>query len=214
MFKDFGESQARRYQDGADRPVILTLPGLDSSGPRHWQSHWEKLSGFSRVEFPDWSEPRLHRWVPALRRAVDEAPRPVLLVAHSLGCLALAWWASLHRGTIERGRVLGALLVAPPDVDRVDASARIRDFRPAPREKLPFPSILVASRNDPYADFAASEGLARAWGSELVDLGKAGHINAQAGLGEWSQGLEHVARLGGLNAGLLAAELGLRSVLA
>lgn len=200
--------------DRQPRPTVLTVPGVDGSGPRHWQTYWERLSHFRRVEFPGPAEPRLHRWVPALRQAVEGAPGRVLFVAHSLGCLALAWWASLHRGSIEQARVVGALLVAPPDVDRLDTSVRIRDFRPTPQLKLPFPSILVASRSDPYAEFAASERMARLWGSEFVDLGEAGHINADSALGEWSQGLQFVARLSGQNAGLLAAELGLRTVLA
>jgi predicted alpha/beta hydrolase family esterase len=63
------------------------------------------------------------------------------------------------------------------------------DFSPAPRQPLPFPTILVASRNDPYASFDTASGLAEAWGSQLVDVGRAGHINAESGLGIWEQGV-------------------------
>jgi predicted alpha/beta hydrolase family esterase len=194
--------------------TVLTLPGLDGSGPRHWQSHWERLSGFARVEFPDWARPRLHEWVPALDGAIRASARPVVLAAHSLGCLAAAWWAEL---TLKKGaalRVKGALLVAPPDVDALHVEPRLRDFRPMPRLRLPFPTLLVASRNDPHAGFDRSQEMAEAWGSRFVDAGAAGHINADSAIGEWSQGLRLLAGLTGHNPNLLVAELGLRTALA
>jgi predicted alpha/beta hydrolase family esterase len=196
---------------GAD---VLLLPGLDDSPPRHWQSHWEQLSHCHRVALGDWSRPRLHDWVPALDRVVRESARPVVLAAHSLGCLAATWWASLCWVEAFRDKVRGALFVAPPDVDALDADPRIRDFRPLPRLRLPFRSIIVASRNDPHAPFARSERMAACWGSELVDAGEAGHLNADSGLYEWTQGLRLLAGLSGHNPNLLVAEMGLRTALA
>ncbi len=193
---------------------VLILPGLDNSGPRHWQSHWEELARCRRVDLGNWERPRLHEWVPALDRAVRASERPLVFAAHSLGCLAIAWWASLSWTGAFADKVKGALLVAPPDVDALDASPRLRDFRPRPRLRLPFPTLLVASRDDPYARFEWSRSAAEAWGSDFVDAGAAGHINADSGLAEWPKGLRLLAGLAGHNPNLLVAELGLRRALA
>lgn len=198
-----------------DEPAdILILPGLDDSPPGHWQSHWAALSQSRRVELGDWTRPRLHLWVPALDRAVRESPRAVVLAAHSLGCLAAAWWASLCWVEALRDKVKGALLVAPPDVDALDSNPRIRDFRPLPRLRLPFRTILVASRDDPYVAYGRAEAMAAAWGAELVDAGEAGHLNAESGLYEWPSGLRLLASLSGRNPNLAVAELGLRAAMA
>lgn len=194
--------------------AILAVPGLDNSGPRHWQSHWELLPHCKRVELGDWARPTLHDWVPALDRAVRESPRPVVLAAHSLGCLAAAWWAALCWVEAFRDKVKGALLVAPPDVDALNSEPRLRDFRPLPRVRLPFPTLLVASRNDSYATFESAKIMAEAWGSELIDAGPMGHINADSGIGEWPRGLRLIASLSGHNPNLLVTELGLRRALA
>jgi len=204
-------TEADRSRRGAD---ILTLPGLDNSGPRHWQSHWETLACCRRVDLGDWAHPRLHLWVDALDAAILASPRPVVLAGHSLGALTIVWWTQLRWREALRGKVAGALLVAPPDVDALESTPRIRDFRPLPRLRLPFPAILVASRNDDYAGFARSEEMAAAWGAELIDLGPAGHINAESGLEEWTRGFRLAAELGGHNVNMLVAELGMRRALA
>lgn len=197
-----------------DAASILILPGLDNSGPRHWQSYWELLGHCSRVDLGNWERPKLHDWVPALDRAIREAPRPVVLAAHSLGCFAAAWWATLCWVDALKEKVRGALLVAPPDVDALDVDTRIRDFRPLPRLRLPFRSVVVASRNDPYADFNRASEIAAAWGSELVDVGPSGHVNAESGLREWPRGLRLVAELGGHDPDRLVTELGIRTAFA
>jgi len=165
---------------------VLLLPGLYDSPEGHWQCEWQRLFGFSKVEFGNWEQPSLQCWIEALEQRVGTASSRVILVAHSLGCLATAWWARQSRHV---DAVTGALLVAPPDVNRLDCPRALRDFRPAPVEQLPFRSVVVASRDDPYARFEASQTLAQRWGSELVDCGNAGHINAESGLGCWSTGL-------------------------
>lgn len=197
-----------------EEPLILTLPGLDNSGPRHWQTYWEVLPNCRRVDLGCWDQPKLHEWVPALDRAVREAPRPVVLAAHSLGCFAAAWWAALCWVEAFQDKVRGALLVAPPDVDALDANQRIRDFRPLPRVRLPFRTLLVASRNDGYASFDRAKEMALAWGSELVDAGPTGHINADSGVDEWPRGLRMLAMLGGCNPNRLVTQLGIRTALA
>ena len=197
----------------SERPFVVTVPGIDGSGPNHWQSYWDKLSNFSRAELPSWSRPELHPWVSSLDKAIRGAGRPVALAAHSLGCLAVAWWAALTAPRSDLG-LCGALLVAPPDPDTIESCERMRGFGPIPRVQLPFPTMLVASRNDPYASFARSEELARLWGSDLIDAGRAGHINADSGLAEWPAGLRLLCSLTGHNPNLMVAELGLRTALA
>jgi predicted alpha/beta hydrolase family esterase len=58
-----------------------------------------------------------------------------------------------------------------------------------PTLTLPFPSIVIASENDPWCDLALSEQWAKAWGSEFHCIGAKGHINGEAGLEDWKQGL-------------------------
>lgn len=85
-------------------------------------------------------------------------------------------------------RPLGALLVAPPEVDHDPLDPRIATFGPTPAERLPFPSILVGSHDDPFMSLASTGALARRWGCRFADAGPAGHINARSGLGDWAFG--------------------------
>ena len=164
------------------------LPGWTNSGPEHWQSYWEREHPeYRRVEQANWDTPTREDWLPTIGKAIDEAAPPVVLVAQSLGCIAAVTWATQADPASTTG-VAGAFLVAPADVERKDAGAVIRRWRPIPLARLPFPSVVVASRTDPYAAFARSEQFAAAWGSALVDLGDAGHINTASGHGPWPEG--------------------------
>jgi predicted alpha/beta hydrolase family esterase len=170
---------------------VLILPGWHGSGPGHWQTLWERdRPELRRVEQASWSEPILGDWAEQLERAVRAAPSPALLVAHSLGCALVAHWA--RAGSVER--VAGALLVAPADLDALSV-ATLRSFSPLPLERLPFPSWVVGSRNDPYATFERAGQLARAWGGQLLDAGKSGHINVESGHGPWPRGAALLAAL-------------------
>jgi uncharacterized protein len=181
---------------GLTNKTILTVPGLDGSGAGHWQSIWEeRLLNCERVDMGDWANPSRNEWVDRLDRAIRSAASPVILVAHSLGCTAVAWWARERWAANLRQPVIGALLVAPPDLERADAPKSIRSFSPTPLGLLPFNSIFVASRNDRYARPDVSQRMARLWGSKLVNLGNAGHINAESGLGSWEDGLRLVSTL-------------------
>lgn len=169
-------------------PLILTVPGLANSGPDHWQTRWERdRPDCRRVELGMWDRPHRNTWVNQLNLAIHRADRPVVLVAHSLGCLAVAWWARYERPS-ETHPVIGAMLVAPPEVDFFPLDERLSQFSPTPAERLPFRSVLVASRNDPYIGINTARQLARTWGSAFVDVGQAGHINADSGLGDWAFG--------------------------
>lgn len=165
-------------------PVVLTVPGWAGSGPAHWQTCWEAEHGYGRVQQADWESPRRSDWLGALDAAVRDAAAPPVLVAHSLGCIVVAHWA-----TGCAGRAAGALLVAPADVDMLaDLIDGVQELAPVPTARLPFPATVVASRDDVYADFARAEGFARAWGATLVDAGHGGHLNAESGLGTWEIG--------------------------
>lgn len=171
---------------GCPTPQVLLLPGWQNSGPEHWQSRWERLHGHRRVEQHDWLTPRRGDWLARLDEVVIDSPGPVLLVAHSLGCILTAAWARFSRHT---DRVRGALLVAPGDVEQADLAAQLPGWAPVLREPLPFPSVLLASRDDPYCRFERAQGFARDWCSTCLDMGACGHLNAESGLGDWPEGL-------------------------
>jgi predicted alpha/beta hydrolase family esterase len=168
------------------RPIVLQLPGWLGSGPEHWQSHWERRHGDVRVHQHDWECPRRGDWMARLDEVVQAQARPVVLVAHSLGCLLVAAWASV---SLHTAGVRGALLVAPGDVEVEGGPVPpLPGWRPIVRQHLPFPSVLVGSRNDPYCTLARARDMARDWGADWVDLGNRGHINAESGLGDWPEG--------------------------
>ncbi len=174
------------------RIPILVLPGLSGSGPEHWQSLWEREKpNFRRIEQEDWYKPDPQRWIDGIERAVDECREDPIVVAHSLGCVALAHWAAYAGG----GRICAAMLVAPPDGDRKDFPHDISAFAPLPRNKLPFPSVLVASSNDPWCSIERAEWIAEVWESEFVGAGPCGHINVAAGFGPWPGGEAALNRL-------------------
>ena len=164
---------------------VLVLPGWQGSGAEHWQSRWEQLYGYQRVEQHDWMRPLRGDWSVRLEETVLDAPGPVVLVAHSLGCILTAWWAAHSKHT---AKVQGALLVAPGDVERPELAAPLHGWTPIAMQSLPFPSVLIGSRNDPFCTFERAQTLAGAWGSRFVDLGAHGHINAESGLGDWPEG--------------------------
>ncbi|MFM5953871.1 MAG: RBBP9/YdeN family alpha/beta hydrolase [Novosphingobium sp.] len=188
----------------APEPLVLTVPGLSGSGSTHWQSVWEReRRDCRRVELGMWDNPHRNTWINQLNLAIERADRPVVLAAHSLGCLAVAWWTRYEQPR-SADPVIGALLVAPPDAEQGTVDPRIAKFAPLPDQPLPFPTILVASRNDPYMDYPQAVKLARNWGSWLVDAGRSGHINADSGLGDWPFGQVLLGRL--LTGALLTEE--------
>ena len=176
---------------------VLVLPGWQNSGPRHWQSRWEALHGDVRVEQSDWMHPLRGDWMMRLDEAIGEleareaAPR-VALVAHSLGCQLVAAWAAHSRRT---ARVGAALLVAPPDVEREEVRATLHSFTPIVRQPLPFPSLAVISTDDPFCALDRAREMAIDWGSQVLEVGPRGHLNADSGLGDWLEGRQLLADL-------------------
>lgn len=198
-------------------PTVLTVPGLGNSGPAHWQTLWgQGRLDTHRVDLGMWDTPHRNAWVTKLDQAISSAQAPVILVGHSLGCQAIAWWASLSPQPYG-WPVAGALLVAPADVDREGAPAELNTFAPAPRIPLPFPSILVASTDDPWVSIERAHSLAADWGSYFVDAGAQGHLNAASGLGWWPEGqalLDRVIEAAGGPHGEVRAPGDARAILA
>ncbi|MEA3534948.1 alpha/beta hydrolase [Rhizobium sp. CC-YZS058] len=170
----------------ASEAEILIVPGYTNSGPDHWQTRWQgKLATARRVEQAEWSKPVREDWTERLRQEIDAAVKPVVLVAHSLGVAT-----AVHAVTPENaGKIAGAFFVAPPDVANPSIRPKhLMTFGPYPRDPLPFPSLIVASRNDHFGTYDHAGDIANAWGSLLVDAGLSGHINAESGHGPWPEG--------------------------
>lgn len=173
----------------------LIVPGWQGSPDNHWQSHWQRtLPNSARVEQHDWLTPQRRDWVKALEQAIAAEPTPVILIAHSLGCIAVAHWAAQAKPALLR-QVRGALLVAPADVERPTCAEALRNFAPIPLQALPFPSQVVSSDNDPAVSVTRALYLAQAWGADAGLLSNAGHINVKSGHQRWEQGFAYLYRL-------------------
>jgi hypothetical protein len=171
--------------DSTTSPRVLLLPGWLDSGPTHWQSRWEALYGDTRVQQHDWEWPKRGDWMMQLEEALLADPRPAVLVAHSLGCHLVAAWASHSQHT---RRVQGALLVAPPDVERADTPPQLAGWAPIVRKALPFPAIALVSSNDPFCSVDRADAMAADWGAVCLEIGALGHLNGESGLGDWPEG--------------------------
>ena len=174
---------------------LLILPGLNNSGPQHWQSLWESsLENVVRVQQDNWDEPELDLWMAKLSEQIEKCKDDVILVAHSLGCaLAVHWISAPQSSALHVKQVKGLFLVAPPDVGQTTFPAP--SFSPMPETHLSIASIVIASDNDPWCDVALATNWARCWGSDFHSIGAKGHINSESGLGRWEQGQAWLAQL-------------------
>ena len=171
---------------------VLILPGWKNSPPDHWQSLWEATHGYTRVEQHSGMQPLRGDWTARLEEVLLACDEPAVLVAHSLGCMLTVAWASHSRNV---HRVKGALLVAPPDLNRDDVRGMLPSWAPVPAQKLPFESVVFASSDDPYCASSSARQFAAAWGSEFIAAGPRGHLNADSDLADWPQAHIHLARL-------------------
>jgi uncharacterized protein len=164
----------------------VVLPGIGGSGAEHWQSRWQqKRSGMHRFSPKDWDRPDREEWLRALDDAIGARRAPCVLVAHSLACLLVAYWSA-----VSARDVAGAFLVAVPDPHGPAFPEAAASFTPVPEKALRFPSLIVASSNDPYGSLDYARLRARQWGSRLVEAGPLGHINGQSGVDDWQWGLD------------------------
>jgi predicted alpha/beta hydrolase family esterase len=169
---------------------IVMVPGWTNAGPEHWMTRWEaKLSTARRVMQANWDQPIAAEWADVVVRAVTEATRPVVLVAHSCGVPTIAYALP----NLDVAKVAGAFLVAPPSEAFSAGEVALASFIPYPKRVFPFPAALIASRTDPACTFVEAEALAATWGAALVDAGDAGYINTASGHGPWPEGLMRFA---------------------
>lgn len=175
--------------------TYLIVPGWNGSPAGHWQSHWQQqLPNAQRVQQDNWQLPERQAWVARLQQAIEQAAGPVVLIAHSLGCITVAHWAEQATAAALQ-QVQGVLLVAPADVERVGCPQALVNFAPVPQRRLPFPSVLVGSTNDPAASAHRALQFAERWGSLATLLPDAGHINVASGHHHWEQGFAWLYRL-------------------
>ena len=85
-------------------------------------------------------------------------------------------------------KIKAALLVAVPNPQNPIFPTQAVGFEALPMRRLPFESIVIASTNDPYGGIRYSKKCALIWGSDIVNIGDAGHINSSSGLGAWPEG--------------------------
>ena len=162
------------------------VPGLGNSGAGHWQTWMENSNDdFTRINQLDWDAPSREDWVSQIENTLAGADHEnLILIGHSLGCATIVHWAATHGKIIK-----GALLVAPSDVEAAHYNFPATGFAPMPLQKIPFKTIVVASSNDPWVTIERAEFFAEQWGSGFVNLGPAGHINADSGHNEWAAGM-------------------------
>jgi predicted alpha/beta hydrolase family esterase len=184
------------WQSGMQQQMgYLIVPGWQGSDAEHWQSHWQRtLPNCRRVEQVNWFEPELASWINQLEQAIEASAWPVILIAHSLGCIAVAHWAK-HASQASLVRVRGALFVAPADVERVDCPPPLLGFAPIPKLALPFPCQLLGSDNDPAAQPERVAALAAAWQVPMLILSGVGHLNVASGHRCWPEGLVYLNQL-------------------
>ena len=164
-------TQAHRpaYTGPSRELLILIVPGHDTDQAQHWQKAWaQEWAHCERLDLGLWDEPHRNTWVNKLNLAITRADRPVILVAYGLGCLTVAWWAEYEQPR-PGDPVIGALFVAPPDIDRPGLDARVARFGAVPRRPLPFVSFLVPCTDDPLCNYRTAYSVARDWGAHFID---------------------------------------------
>lgn len=169
----------------ADRHPWVVVPGIWDSDAEHWQSRWQVTRGEAAVRIApsSWSHPDPEDWQRAISRAVDRCDRPPVLVAHSLGVLAVAHWLAAH----DDGRVAAAFLVAPPDPAAPAFPVEAAGFR-EPVRAVTTPTALVVSDDDPYCSAARAIGFATTLGARVLRVGDRQHVNVASGVGDWAEG--------------------------
>jgi predicted alpha/beta hydrolase family esterase len=169
---------------------VLIQPGLNGAGADHWQTHWEKaFPDFRRVPQADWQKPVYDVWAKKLTEEVMKAPRPVVIVPHSAGTSLVMKWSFEQPDAVKK--VAGVFFVAPSDRDRWNpgSTSGPQGFGNMILKRLPYPSMVVAGRDDDRVTFDRAQEFAKAWGSTFVDAGNKGHVGESSKLGLWPEGL-------------------------
>jgi uncharacterized protein len=169
------------------------IPGLGNSGAEHWQTYFERTgNNFQRIQQQEWEAPVCSDWLKTINDTLKaEDLSNVILIGHSLGCATIAHWAARTDKKIK-----GAMLVAPSDLEAPQYTFPAIGFHPIPMARINFKTIVVASADDPWVSLERASLFAANWGSELINIGHAGHVNAASGHGPWPEGLEILKKLG------------------
>lgn len=177
--------------------TFLIVPGYADSSPSHWQGVWlELFSNAVKVVQKDWINVDQVEWVQTLDSAIQLALQPIILVGHSLGCSTILYWINSKESKNSIHKIIGALLVVPPDPhSKAYRALSIKGFDLFPLNKLPIPSILVASENDPFLSINQGRFFADHLGSEFINIGRKGHVGEDSGLGEWKEGQALIQKL-------------------
>jgi predicted alpha/beta hydrolase family esterase len=167
------------------------IPGLGNSGPEHWQTYFEQSGeNFKRIQQQEWDAPNCDHWIQTIDEALASTDLSnTVLIGHSLGCATIAHWAAKYHKIIK-----GALLIAPSDLEAPLYTFPATGFAPIPTAKINFPTIVVASADDPWVSMERATEFANNWGSELICIGNAGHINVASGFTKWTEGLDILKR--------------------
>ena len=187
---------------GATAPTVLIVPGLRDHVDAHWQTLLALDLEAQRRQVK--TVPPMGRndldcstRVAAIERAAQAIGGPIVVVAHSGGCVMVAHWARQTQRPVH-----AALLATPPDFEQpmpegypTIEALQAGGWLPVPREQLPFPSVVAASRDDPLGRYERIEKLASDWGSLVVDLGLVGHLNPASGYGRWARAESLIDRI-------------------
>lgn len=170
----------------------LIVPGLGNSGPEHWQTYFQNSGeNFYRIEQQEWDAPTCKDWIETIDKKVSEFDlSSVVLIGHSLGCSTIAQWALKYNKQIK-----GAMLVAPSDLEAPQYTFPAVGFSPIPLDKINFKTIVVASADDVWVSLERAKFFAENWGSEFINIGNAGHINAASGHTNWEEGMEILKKI-------------------
>lgn len=169
------------------------VAGYGNSEPEHWQRLWfEKTKNAHWVEQKDWNSPNRDMWIEELEKTLLNVNYPILIIAHSIGCQTVVEWVEKY---YKNQDIIGALFVAPPDTSAESFPKVIVGYKNTLQKKLPFNSICILSSNDPYSSIENAEKLAKLWESEVVHVGKKGHINLASNLRYWDEGRKILERL-------------------
>jgi predicted alpha/beta hydrolase family esterase len=169
-------------------PTVLIVPGLRDAVAEHWQTLLAaQLPRVACVPPMGREDLDCARRVAAIEAAAQAIEGPIVIVAHSGGCIMVAHWAQQTKRAVH-----AALLATPPDFERPMPAGypsiealQAGGWLPVPRTRLPFRSLVAASRNDPLGAHERVSELASDWGSALLNLGEVGHLNPASGYGEW-----------------------------
>lgn len=173
--------------------TYLIVPGLGNSGPDHWQTNFQNSGdNFFRIEQREWDAPSCEEWTTTIDKiALEFELSTVVLIGHSLGCSTIAHWATKYKRQIK-----GALLVAPSDIEAAVYTFPATGFAPIPLDKINFKTIVVASKDDIWVSIDRAKFFADSWGSEFINIGNAGHINAASGHTNWDEGMRILKTIG------------------